>query len=115
MRVGDGRGRRKACAIGSEIRIPKWARNTWIVLHELAHVVAGREFKGERASHGWEFCETYLKLVLYVIGREAHDALKESMRGHRVRFREPRQRAPLSPERRAQLVAQLADAREQRM
>jgi hypothetical protein len=53
-------------------------------------------------------------VVLYMMGREAHDTLKASMREHRVRFREPRKRAPLSPERRAQLVAQLAYAREQR-
>jgi hypothetical protein len=74
----------------------------------------GREFKAGVAGHGWEYCETYLKLVLYIMGREAHDALKASMRKHRVRFREPRKRAPLSPERRAQLVAQLAYARERK-
>src|SRR5215831_16456427 len=36
-RVGDGRGRRKACGNAVEIKIPLWARRSDVVIHELAH------------------------------------------------------------------------------
>lgn len=111
-KIKDGRGRRRACAFGGHaIAIPLWARDSHIVLHELAHIVTRRKFGAGPPGHGWEFCETYLRLTLYVLGREAHDALKASFKANRVKFRQPRQGKPLTPERRAQLTATLAQAR----
>ncbi len=111
-KIKDGRGRRSACAWGGHtIAIPLWARNSHIVLHELAHIVSKRKFGSWIAGHGWEYCETYLTLTLYVLGREAHDALKASFKANKVKFRKPRQGKPLTPERRAQLTATLATAR----
>lgn len=104
--VGDGRGRRNACGWSGGIKIPLWARNEGVVLHELAHTICQREH-GNVAWHGWQFCSIYLKLALYMMGREAHDALKKEMKVKRVRFSEPRKRKPLDPERKAALVARL--------
>lgn len=113
-RVKDGRGTRIAKGGTSHISIPLWARNDVIVLHELAHTVTRRIYPINIAGHGWQFCATFLKLVLYMIGREAHDELKAEMKRTRVRFRPPRKSAPLSPERREQMIAVLAAARERR-
>ncbi len=110
--IKDGRGQRRALAWGGHtIGIPRWARNSHIVLHELAHIVSKRKFGPNIQGHGWEYCETYLTLTLYVLGREAHDALKASFKANRVKFRQPRRGQPLTPERRARLTATLAQAR----
>jgi putative metallohydrolase (TIGR04338 family) len=108
--VKDGRGRRRAGGWSGGITIPLWARNEGVVLHELAHTICEREYRGV-AGHGWEFCSIYLRLVLYMMGREAHDALKRAFKANRVRFTEPRKRKPLDPERRAALIARLAEYR----
>jgi putative metallohydrolase (TIGR04338 family) len=105
--VGDGRARRSACGGPTEIKIPLWARTEMVVVHELAHTIHLRETVNE-AFHGWRFCSIFLRLTLYALGREAHDALKRSMKENRVRFTEPRKRRPMDPERRAALVERLA-------
>ena len=113
--VKDGRGTSHARGGAYFINIPRWARNPVVVLHELAHTINSRELCGRpHAGHGWEFCATFLKLVLYMLGREAHDKLKAEMKACRVRFRPPRKSVPLSPERREQMIAVLAAARERR-
>lgn len=111
VRVKDGRRCRSAYGSHSMINMPRWSRISWVILHELSHTITQREESRRVAGHGWQFCENYLRLVLLVLGREAHDALKDSFKAHRVRFSKPRQRAPLSPERKAQLLATLAAAR----
>ena len=112
--VKDGRGTRIARGGTFHISIPLWARNEVIVLHELAHTITRRMYPINIAGHGWQYCATYLKLILYMIGREAHDALKAEMKKTRVRFRPPRKSVPLSPERREQMIAVLAAARERK-
>jgi putative metallohydrolase (TIGR04338 family) len=109
--VADGRGTRRATGGYWEISIPRWARNSAVVLHELAHTIAIREHGAHIAGHGWEYCGVFLKLVLYLMGRDAHDAFKASMKSHRVRFRAKKARQPMSPERREQLIQVLAAAR----
>jgi hypothetical protein len=108
IRVGDGRGTRSAFAHGShKITIPTWARSEWIVLHEVAHIVHTRLYSGwtngsrakelgdpNAAWHGWQWASVYLDLVRFVKGKEAHDALKESFRKHKVRFRPKRAGKP---------------------
>lgn len=112
--VHDGRGRRRAGGWSRGITMPLWSRNEAIVLHELAHSMCARLHGPRVAAHGWQYCDIYLRLVLYGMGREAHDTLKAAFKANRVRFRAPRQRAPLTPERRAELVARLAAHREGR-
>jgi putative metallohydrolase (TIGR04338 family) len=115
-RVNDGRGCRNALAHGgSRVTIPRWARTSDVVIHELAHVITYRELGSMVAGHGWQFCSVYLRLVLLFMGREAHDAFKASMKANRVRFAPPRKRAPLSPEARAALVARLKAGKRQQI
>lgn len=112
FRIKDGRGTRKALVYGGHaIGIPLWARNEAIVLHEVAHVINYRHSDTDVAGHGWEFCAVFLDLVRFIMGREAHDALKQSFKDHKVRFTKPRTRKPLTPEQRAVLAARLAAAR----
>lgn len=110
-RVKDGRGTSWARGGYSTINIPLWARNTRIVLHELAHTIHIREGGARGAAHGWQYAAVFLKLVLYMAGREAHDALKASFKEHRVKFRPPRQKRELTTEQRAALATRLAAAR----
>lgn len=114
--VKDGRGRRAAGGSGygfrAVITMPKWSRFETIILHELAHGLTELEWGRGTAWHGWEFCETFLKLVYHYMGREAGDKLKASFKEHRVRFRKPRRGRKLTPEQREAAVARLAAARE---
>jgi len=109
--VGDGRGRRRAGGTVRGIVMPKWSRKKWVVLHELAHTVSMRIFGFGIAGHGWEYCSTYLLLVRYTLGVEAHDLLKKSFKEHRVKFRAPRKRREISVEKRVALIERMAIAR----
>lgn len=112
VRVSDGRGRVNACAYGDwKIAIPLWARNTHIVVHEMAHIVTHRQYGHRVAGHGWEYASVFLDLVRFIMGKEAHDALKQSFKDNKVRFTKPRTRKPLSPEAKAALALRLAEAR----
>lgn len=68
----DGRGRRSACATYRNgqwaICLPKWARNEFIILHEIAHHI-----DQSYLAHDSYFATCLLDLVRNVIGRE--DAL----------------------------------------
>lgn len=111
--VKDGRARTRACGGETSIAIPRWARDEAVVLHELAHTIHLRDGgrRGDEAYHGWRFCAIYLKLVLYLMGREAHDVLKAAFKENRVRFTAPRKSKPMDPARKAALAARLASYR----
>jgi len=64
-----------------EIRLGREARNEWVMLHELAHNLAG-----VNAGHGPEFAGVYLRLVHHVMGREVAACLRDSYKKHRVRY-----------------------------
>lgn len=85
----------------------------WVVVHELAHTIHFRVQGRDEAGHGWQFCAIYLKLVLYFLGREAHDALKVAFKANKVRFRAPRKGKPLTPEQKQALALRLWAARAQ--
>lgn len=74
--VSDGRGRVKACAVPWEnkIKLPRWARTRWVVLHEVAHIVAYRNWA---AWHGKEFMANYIDLLSRYYKRDK-DALWQS-------------------------------------
>lgn len=114
IEVRDGRGRSRAGGNQYCILMPKWSRSSWVILHEMAHSIHLRTYRGV-AYHGWQYAEIYLRLVLLVLGRDAHDALKAAFKAGHVRYSKPKTRAPLSPERKAQLVATLAAARAARV
>jgi putative metallohydrolase (TIGR04338 family) len=106
FKVADGRGRRRACyAPGyEELRIPRWARSRWILLHELAH---GLTYPSQ-PWHGWKFCECYLYLVRVFLGRGAEEILKTEFKARRVKFREPRKRQMTDEQRQAARERMLA-------
>lgn len=108
IEVRPGHGMRRGHAYRYAMALPKFARHEMYILHEMAHCLADRF---DEESHGWKFCDRYLKLVTHVMGREAGDSLKASFRERKVKFREPKKRAPLSPERRAQAAESLKKAR----
>lgn len=94
VEVRPGYAARAAFARCGTITLPKWSRTLPIILHELAHVVAGGA-----VGHHWPFASHYIDLVGVFMGAEAKRTLKQQFKAHRVRFTPPRKRAPLSPER----------------
>ena len=72
--VLDGRGRRKACATFHQgrraIKLPRWARGKYVILHEVAHHLT--DLNGHRA----EFASCLLDLVRHFLGKESADALQ---------------------------------------
>lgn len=105
--VGRGGGMAYNSPFGAgHISLGVWARQEAIVIHEVAHLLAG-----DRARHNWQFCETYLKLIRHFMGKEAHDRLKASFKQHRVKYTKPRPKRVLSPEQKAILVERAAKAR----
>lgn len=90
LEVRDGRGRRSAAAyVGLHaITVPTALRMRWVVLHELAHVVARLENDTEPdfAPHGWQFAAHYLALVEVIFGPAPADALRQSFAAHAVRW-----------------------------
>ena len=87
--IGDGRGRRSACYIfeDHQIRLPRWSRTEYVVLHEVAHGLVWAMLP-RAAAHGEEFARLYLDLL----GRYAEidvdlaRAAGEQQRPRRVRF-----------------------------
>ena len=86
------RGQRRALAYGSRaISLPLWSRNEAIVIHEVAHTIVSRVYRREViASHGWQFAMVMLILVKSMMGKEAHDALRQSYKDHKVAYFAPR-------------------------
>lgn len=63
--VADGRGRRRAGGFPTGISMPRWSRQTPIVLHEVAHTLTFRHFRwGKVAGHGPEFVRLYIELLV---------------------------------------------------
>ena len=76
------------------IALNKWARQKYIVIHELAHVVDSNENgwgnKPWHQAHGWQFCLIYLELTGLAFGDIAKKELRDSFRNEGVRFLRPR-------------------------
>ena len=72
--VLDGRGCRKASATfrhgNRVIKLPRWARGKYVILHEVAHHLT--DLNGHRA----EFASCLLDLVRHFLGKESADALQ---------------------------------------
>lgn len=72
--VLDGRGRRKACATfhhgNRAIKLPKWARTKFVILHEVAHHLTRLD------GHKAEFASCLLDLVRHFMGKESANALQ---------------------------------------
>jgi len=79
--VKDGRGRRRASAIGNVIKMPRHARFEWVVLHEVAHTLTPAPL----AWHGSYFANVYMELIRFRLGTAIADKLESYFRIHRVR------------------------------
>ena len=81
-------------ANANEMDLSRWARQKWIVIHELAHVVDHNENGLPRhiwhQGHGWQFCRIYLTLVNLAFGYEAEKALRASFKAHGVKYMQPK-------------------------
>ncbi len=72
------------------ITLPQWARNEWVILHELAHVIIwynsykNKYFERQFAGHGPEWASMYLWLVREMLGKDAADRLLASFAKERV-------------------------------
>lgn len=69
IEVEDGRGRKTACGGYGYIKLPKWSRQRWVIVHETAHTLTPD-------SHGPQFARCYLDLVYRYLGEIEGDALK---------------------------------------
>ncbi|MDG2428015.1 MAG: hypothetical protein P8M16_06265 [Acidimicrobiales bacterium] len=98
LEVRPGRGARHAFASSPfAVTLPRWARNEPVMIHELCHLVVHHEFPHkEIALHGWQFSQTYLKIVGDVLGPNAHRKLKASFEENRVKFTSPRKKLPVA-------------------
>lgn len=85
---------RGGSANGSEMNLDRWARQKWIVIHELAHVVDHIENGSPRQiyhqGHGWQFAAIYLRLVGTAFGYGAEKALRASFKTHGVKHSQPK-------------------------
>lgn len=108
--VHDGRRRRNAAAGfrhgNYAIMLPKWARNEFVILHEIAHHIS----RGN--GHGPEFATCLLDLVRNVMGKEDAELLQAAyaLRGVKVqgkngatKARCPKSKQQWFEERKAQL------------
>lgn len=102
----DGRGTRIARGGGRFLNLPRWARTKSTILHELAHCL-----DSSAEPHGWRFCHTLRLLARFVLGKDAEAALVASFREEGVRYKKPRKRVYMSPERKAALAARLVEYR----
>lgn len=93
--LGDGRRARIARGghrgySGVYLKLPRWARSEYVVLHELSHGVTPTD----KAAHGREFARNLLLLVKRWMGEEDYKKLKQSFRLHRVKFTPKRGKRP---------------------
>lgn len=84
--ISDGRRRRRPCCVNYfyeyVLKMPKWSRKDYILLHELAHAVT----EGKFASHGSQFCANYLYLVDNFMKDGSSAYLVDSFKEHGVLF-----------------------------
>lgn len=88
VKIKDGRGTRRAMYYPktNKINLPKWARNEWVIIHELAHFLCWQKHEDTVPSHGVKFCGIYLKLVEQVLGAEAAVDLAVSFEMRGVKY-----------------------------
>jgi hypothetical protein len=75
-------GRAIAYTFSNYVSLPLFARNEWVMLHEIAHMLTPTA----AAVHGPEFAGTYLFLVRTVLGADAGRALQGAYRATGARY-----------------------------
>jgi len=75
--VHDGRGCRSAYSMGGYIKLPRWARQPVVVLHEMAHeIIYSTLGYHNRASHGREFLGTEMYLLVKFAGYDIKELVR---------------------------------------
>jgi putative metallohydrolase (TIGR04338 family) len=95
--VKPGFGHTRATGGYGDMHMPVWSRTESIVLHELAHNLAGGD-----AWHDAKFVRVLLELVAHVFGADAGKAFRAACRTQRVRVGPPlplrsAERTPAAP------------------
>lgn len=109
FKICNGAGHRRAVTHfeGDTIRVsfPRKMRCKWVVVHEIAHVVAPRD----KAFHGREYARVYLHLVRIFFGAETQNKLKAAMKKHKCKYSKQHTpyKRPLTQEEKAAMVARL--------
>jgi len=88
INLANGAGSRRATGTlwygnTARIKLPIFARNKWVMLHELAHVVTPKN----GAAHGREYCANYLLLVQHYLGRDVAKLLRHEFQRGRVQYK----------------------------
>lgn len=86
IKVMPGRGCRNALATYSRwglpiIKMPKWSRSEYVILHELAHHLTPSEY----AAHGKEFCKNHLAMIKRWLGHEQWKRLHNAFHNFNVK------------------------------
>ena len=81
-------------ANANEMALSHYARQKWILIHELAHVVDYNENGTSdylwHQGHGWQFCQIFLTLTGMAFGNEAKKALRQAFQDGHVKYTRPR-------------------------
>jgi putative metallohydrolase (TIGR04338 family) len=90
VRVGDGRGWEMARATFDDndkpiIQLPRWARNKYVILHEVAHHLIMR-IEEDEIGHSPLFASVLLDLVRIDLGVKAYYKLKLAFLFRRVKL-----------------------------
>jgi putative metallohydrolase (TIGR04338 family) len=91
VKLKDGRGRRSACyqPDTKTIKLPKWSRNDFVIMHEIAHSLAHRTVgEGEHAGHHASFCTHYANLIHEQVGNQYAIKLINEFKSGRVLYQE---------------------------
>lgn len=73
----DGRGARIARGGAGFLKLPKWSRNPWVILHEMAHelVGGGTGWHSKGGAHGERFVGCLIGMAARHLGYEASDLM----------------------------------------
>jgi len=88
IKIGDGRGRRSACykPHRRQVCLPLWARNEYVMIHEMAHCLVHKTQGDSRVWHGTHFAGHYLQLVDELLGMDESSKLMESFDKKGVKY-----------------------------
>lgn len=67
------------------IRLPRWARNEFVILHECAHQILYATYT-RNLGHGHKFASVFLHLVENVLGDKDFKELESNYRKHGVPY-----------------------------
>lgn len=113
LKVSAGQGHRRAITKWEDnfirVSFPRKMRCKWVVVHELAHVLAPQD----SAFHGREFARVYLYLVKLFFGQETQNKLKAAMKKHKCKYSKAhtRWKKPLTQEEKDAMLARLTAGR----